>query len=104
MQGITCSEPGVTLFKVDGLQCQVFLDPTHMQSLHIKVTQIPPTVSDGKPPYQWNLDDLQIIEQFFETRVAAPPYRPNALSGFARMLNVPSQVLKDFIQVRKDSK
>lgn len=70
-----------------------------MQSLHIKVTQIPPNVSDGKPPYQWNLDDLQIIEQFFESRVSAPPYRPNALSGFARMLNVPSQVLKDFIQV-----
>ncbi len=69
-----------------------------MQSLHIKVTQIPPNVAD-KPPYQWNMDDLQIIEQFFESRVSAPPYRPNALSGFARMLNVPSQVLKDFIQV-----
>lgn len=74
-----------------------------MQSLHIKVTQIPQNVSDGKPPYQWNLDDLQIIEQFFESRVSAPPYRPNALSGFARMLNVPTQVLKDFIQVRKGS-
>ncbi|KAJ6633734.1 Mediator of RNA polymerase II transcription subunit 14 [Pseudolycoriella hygida] len=99
LQGITSTEPGVVLFKVDGLQGQVFLDPAHMQSLHIKVTQVPPTVPDGKPPYQWNLDDLQIIEQFFETRVAAPPYRPNALSGFTRMLNVPSQVLKDFIQI-----
>lgn len=70
-----------------------------MQSLHIKVTQIPLNMPDGKQPFQWNLDDLQIIEQFFELRVAAPPYRPNALCGFGRMLNVPPQVLKDFIQV-----
>ena len=73
-----------------------------MQSLHIKVTQVPPNISgpDGKAPYQWNLEDLQIIEQFFELRVTAPPYRPSTLSAFGRMLNVPLQVLKDFIQVR----
>ncbi|KAG4074048.1 hypothetical protein HA402_014253 [Bradysia odoriphaga] len=99
LQAIPATEPGVVLFKVDCLQCQVFLDPTHMQSLHLKVTQVPPNVPEGKPPYQWSIDDLQIIEKFFESRVSAPPYRPNALCGFARMLNVPSQVLKDFIQI-----
>lgn len=70
-----------------------------MQSLHIKVTQIPPNVQDCKPPFQWGIEELQIIEQFFELRVAAPPYRPTSLQGFTRMLNVPPQVLKDFIQV-----
>lgn len=70
-----------------------------MQSLHIKVTQIPPIMTDGKPPIQWNPDDLLILERFFDTRVVAPPYRPNALNGFGRMLNVPPQVLRDFIQV-----
>lgn len=54
---------------------------------------------DGKPPFQWNLDDLHVIEKFFDTRVVAPPYRPNALWGFGRMLNVPPPVLRDFIQV-----
>lgn len=56
---------------------------------------------DGKPPPQWNQEELHVIEQFFETRVAAPPYRPNALSGFGRALSVPLQVLKDFIQLMR---
>lgn len=96
---ITSNEQGVVLFKVDGLQCQVYLNSTHMQSLHIKVTQIPSTLQDGKQPFQWSMEELQIIEQFFELRVAAPPYRPTSLQGFTRMLNVPHQVLKDFIQI-----
>lgn len=88
------------IFKADSLQCQVFLNPTHMQSLHIKVTQVPPNASpDVKQPFQWLPDDLQIIEQFFELKVCSPPYRPQALSGFGKMLNVPPQVLKDFIQI-----
>lgn len=72
-----------------------------MQSLHIKVTQIPTNVQDGKPPFQWSIEELQIIEQFFELRVSAPPYRPTSLQGFTRMLNTPPQVLKDFIQVQQ---
>lgn len=44
---------------------------------------------------------FQIIEKFFDTRAAAPPYKPNALSGFGRMLNVPYNVLKDFVQIMK---
>jgi hypothetical protein len=44
---------------------------------------------------------FQIIEKFFDTRAASPPYKPNALSGFGRMLNVPCNVLKDFIQIMK---
>lgn len=88
------------MFKADSLQCQVFLNPMHMQSLHIKVLQIPPMqMPDGKQPFQWNLDDLHVIEKFFDTRVVAPPYRPNALWGFGRMLNVPPPVLRDFIQI-----
>lgn len=98
---IAGTEPGVVLFKVDSLQCQVFLNPTHMQSLHLKVSPLAPNPAEGKPPVQWNPDDLQIIEQFFELRVAAPPYRPNALCGFGRALNVPPQVLKDFVHLMR---
>lgn len=96
---IQCDQPGVVLFKADSLQCQVFLNPNHMQSLHIKVTQVPPNMGDNKQQIQWSLDDLLIIERFFDTRVVAPPYRPNALNGFSRLLSVPPQVLRDFIQV-----
>lgn len=42
-----------------------------------------------------------MIEQFFELRVVSPPYRPNSMCGFTRMLNVPPQVLKDFIQIMR---
>lgn len=44
---------------------------------------------------------LQIIEKFFDNRVAAPPYKHNTLSGFGRMLNVRFKVLKDFVQIMK---
>lgn len=60
---------------------------------------MPLNMPDGKQPFQWNLDDLHVIEKFFDTRVVSPPYRPNALWGFGRMLNVPPPVLRDFIQV-----
>lgn len=95
---IASTEPGVVLFKVDSLQCQVFLNPTHMQSLHIKVSPLP---NDGKPTVQWSPEELLVIEQFFEFRVAAPPYRPSALCGFGKTLNLPPIVLKDAVQLMR---
>lgn len=95
------TEPGVVFFKVDQFQFQVFLNPIHMQSLHIKVSPIPASGCDGKPIMQWSQEEIQIIEQFFELRVAAPPYRPNALSSFGRALNVPPHILKDVIQLMR---
>lgn len=71
-----------------------------MQSLHIKVTSLPPG-PDGKQSYQWSQEELQIIEQFFDLRVAAPPYRPFGVRGFGRAINVQPQILKDFIQLMR---
>lgn len=96
---IPSTEPGVVIFKTELVQCQVMLNPTNMQSLHIKITPLPISNVDVKPPVQWNPEELQTIEKFFELRVAAPPYRPNALCGFGRALNVPPQVMKDFVQL-----
>uniref|UniRef100_A0A1B0CC39 Mediator of RNA polymerase II transcription subunit 14 n=1 Tax=Lutzomyia longipalpis TaxID=7200 RepID=A0A1B0CC39_LUTLO len=100
MTQLPSNEPGVVFFKVDGLQCQVFLNHTHMQSLHMKVSQLQ---NVGVPDvHQWSQEDLQIIEQFFELRVAAPPYRPNSMCAFIRMINVNiPRVLKDFIQIMR---
>lgn len=104
MTQIPATEPGVVLFKTESLQCQVYLNQAHMQSLHIKLSSLPmmpmPT-NDVKQPYQWGMDDLQVIESFFELRVAAPPYRPHALRGFARAISVQPSVLKDFIQLMR---
>lgn len=95
---IVSTEPGVVLFKVDSLQCQVFLNPSHMQSLHLKLSPLP---NDGKPTIQWSPEELQVIEQFFDFRVAAPPYRPTSLNGFSKTLNLPPLVLKDAVQLMR---
>ena len=34
-------------------------------------------------------------------QVAAPPYRPNTISGFCRLLHCPSDTLKNIIQLMK---
>ncbi|XP_044010712.1 mediator of RNA polymerase II transcription subunit 14 isoform X2 [Aphidius gifuensis] len=95
LTAINSTEPGVVHFKVDTLQCRVGLNPQHLQSLHIKIQPLP----EAKD--QWTLEELQIIEKFFETRAAAPPYKPNTVSGFGKMLNVPLNVLKDFVQIMR---
>ncbi|XP_001354245.3 mediator of RNA polymerase II transcription subunit 14 isoform X1 [Drosophila pseudoobscura] len=99
LTALNSTEPGVVLFKVDGLQCQVMLNQMHMQTLHLKITQLPPP--PDKPTFQLSPDDLLVIEQYFDTRVAAPPYRPNSLHSICRLLNLPAQVLKDFVQIMR---
>lgn len=44
---------------------------------------------------------FQVLENFFDTRVAVPPYKPTSLFTFCNMLNVPINLLKDFIQIMK---
>lgn len=99
---IHCDQLGVVLFKTDNLHCQVFLNPQHHQSLHLKLTQLPPDQQKPVPSsFQWNLDDLHTIERFFDSRVVMPPYRNAALWAFGRLLTVPPPVLRDFIQIMR---
>jgi hypothetical protein len=42
-----------------------------------------------------------VLEKFFDCRVAAPPYRPNALMAFARILQCPPEPLKDFASIAR---
>lgn len=97
--GLAHGEPGVVLFRAEGLQCQVYSDPDHLQSLHIKVSPALPNPQDMKPPFQWSMEDLQMLEQFFELKVAAPPYRQSAITSYIKMFSAPSPVLKDLIQI-----
>lgn len=92
-------------FTVECIQCHIALNTDHMQSLQIQVTQAP--ISKEVPVktfVQWSVQELRTIEEFFEQRVASPPYRPCSLYGFCRMLKAPSQVLRDFIQVGWNTK
>ncbi|XP_054267906.1 mediator of RNA polymerase II transcription subunit 14-like [Macrosteles quadrilineatus] len=92
---VTTTEPGVVHFKVDTLQCRVGLNTQHLQSLHIKITTAP------EHKDSWSQEELQILEKFFDMRASAPPYKPNALCCFGRMLSVQFNVLKDFVQIMK---
>ncbi|KAF2885129.1 hypothetical protein ILUMI_21063 [Ignelater luminosus] len=93
---IPTNEPGVIHFKVsEALQCRIGLNTQHLQSLHLKITPL----LEHKDV--WSPEELQIIEKFFDTRAAAPPYKPISMFGFCCMLNVPINVLKDFVQIMR---
>ncbi|KAI0224052.1 Mediator of RNA polymerase II transcription subunit 14 [Lamellibrachia satsuma] len=96
LQMMQCNEPGVLMFKTDQLQFRISLNPNTLQSLHLTVT---PT-----PEYQnhWELDELQVLERFFEFKVVSPPYKINTLVTFSsRVLSTPPNILKDFIKIMK---
>ncbi|KAF7268704.1 mediator complex subunit 14 isoform X1 [Rhynchophorus ferrugineus] len=96
LTAIPNNEPGVIHFKVNEmLQCRIGLNTQHLQSLHIKITPL----SDHKDV--WSMEEIQILERFFETRAAAPPYKPTSTFTFCSMLNCPPNVLKDFIQIMR---
>ncbi|XP_046397458.1 mediator of RNA polymerase II transcription subunit 14 [Ischnura elegans] len=89
------NEQNVVHFKSETLQCRVGLNPQHLQSLHIKIQPTP------EHKDTWSMEEFQVMEKFFDTRVAVPPYKPNALCGFVRMLNVPVNVLRDFVSIMR---
>lgn len=96
MTVIPTTELGVIHFKVgEGLQCRVGLNPQHLQSLHLKITPSP------EHKDTWSAEELQILEKFFDTRAAIPPYKPNSIFGFCCLLSAPVNVLRDIIQILK---
>jgi hypothetical protein len=56
---VTPNEPGVVIFRVDGLQCQIFLNQIHMQSLHLKATHAP-YLQTHEQPFQFSPEELQV--------------------------------------------
>ncbi|CAH2068775.1 unnamed protein product, partial [Iphiclides podalirius] len=78
-----------------GLAARVALHPQHMQSLHLQLTALP----DHKD--MWSADDLQVMERFFEQRVAIPPYRATALHGWARAWGAPAAALPSLVALMR---
>ncbi|XP_069801267.1 mediator of RNA polymerase II transcription subunit 14 isoform X2 [Dendropsophus ebraccatus] len=93
LQLINSNEPGVIMFKTDVLKGRVALNPTTHQTLQLKVTP--------ENAGQWKPEELQVLEKFFETRVAGPPFKANTLIAFTKLLGAPTHILRDCVHIMK---
>uniref|UniRef100_A0A8D0CNS4 Mediator of RNA polymerase II transcription subunit 14 n=1 Tax=Sander lucioperca TaxID=283035 RepID=A0A8D0CNS4_SANLU len=85
--------PGVIMFKTEVLKCRVALNPKNYQTLQLKVTP------ENTGP--WSQEELQVLEKFFETRVAGPPFKYNTLNAFTKLLGAPTNILRDCVRIMK---
>ncbi|KAL7881567.1 hypothetical protein AOLI_G00084150 [Acnodon oligacanthus] len=90
---VNSSEPGVIMFKTEVLKCRVALNPKSYQTLQLKVTP------ENAGP--WSQEELQVLEKFFETRVAGPPFKYNTLNAFTKLLGAPTNILRDCVRIMK---
>uniref|UniRef100_A0A8C7XE28 Mediator of RNA polymerase II transcription subunit 14 n=1 Tax=Oryzias sinensis TaxID=183150 RepID=A0A8C7XE28_9TELE len=90
---VNSNEPGVIMFKTDVLKCRVALNPKNYQTLQLKVTP------ENTGP--WSQEELQVLERFFETRVAGPPFKFNTLNAFTKLLGAPTNILRDCVRIMK---
>ncbi|XP_065213759.1 mediator of RNA polymerase II transcription subunit 14-like isoform X2 [Planococcus citri] len=94
-ESIQNPELDIVNFKVNSLQCLVCTNQDHFQSLSIKIT----ATSENKEP--WTAEELQVMEKFFDMRVAAPPYKSHSVDMFTKLLTCQHRFLQDFIQLIK---
>ncbi|XP_045529782.1 mediator of RNA polymerase II transcription subunit 14 [Pieris brassicae] len=78
-----------------GMVARVALHPQHLQSLHLQLTPQP----DHKD--NWTAEDLQIMEKFFEQRVAIAPYRASSLQGWCRVWGAPAAALPSLVALMR---
>ena len=67
-----------------------------MQSLQLKLTPSGPEYRD-----HWAMEELQVVERFFEVRVMATPFKPVAVHAFGRIINTQYRILRDLVQLMK---
>lgn len=49
----------------------------------------------------WQADHIMVLQKYFDEKVVAPPYRPNTMLGFVRLLHSPPERLKALIQLMR---
>ena len=88
------TDPGMIMFRVEGLTCRVVSYASNQhQSLHLKLEP------DQAYAHHWTPDMIHILERFFDSRVAIPPFRLNAVQAFCKILQCPIEALKDIINI-----
>ena len=105
VMGLQSPEPGVILFRVNdnnpqaqgssGLTCRIVSYASNQhQSLHLKLE---PDQTQGYNYWSQNPEMTSILERFFDSRVVSPPYRLNAITAFFKLMQSPTEALKDLI-------
>ncbi|XP_038050987.1 mediator of RNA polymerase II transcription subunit 14-like [Patiria miniata] len=95
IQEVPSNEPGTLHFRAESLQYWVSLNPSTMQTLHL-VVKPNQDMTD-----RWNLDEIQVFERYFESKVVCPPYKLHAILAFLRALSAPTRILKDLVQLMR---
>ena len=82
------------MFRVEGLTCKVISYAANQhQSLHLKLEP------DSAYAHHWNPEMIGILERFFDSRVAIPPFRLHAIQAFCEILLTPIEALKDLVNI-----
>ncbi|KAJ8030696.1 Mediator of RNA polymerase II transcription subunit 14 [Holothuria leucospilota] len=93
LQIINTTEIGVIQFRSESLQYRIALNTATMQYLQLQVK-----ATEEKEQF-WTQDEFRILEKYFETKVACPPFKFNNLMSFIRLQTVTTSILKDFIKL-----
>ena len=94
LTALPSSDPGMIVCRVEGLTCRVVSYASNQhQSLHLKLEP------EQAFAHHWNPDMIQILERFFDSKVAIPPFRLNAVHAFFKILQCPIEALKDIINI-----
>ena len=87
-------DQGTILFRVEGLKCKIVSYPNDQhQSLHLKLEPEPAFA------HHWRPEMIQLLERYFDTRVAVPPFKANAVAAFCKILQCPIEPLKDIVNL-----
>ncbi|KAK2711127.1 mediator of RNA polymerase II transcription subunit 14-like [Artemia franciscana] len=92
---IPCNEPGVIGFQSQLLKGHLILDPLKYPTLRMKFQAL----RDYQD--QFMLEELEILDEFFNSRLVTNPIRPSSLLAFGKLLLVPIKPLRDIIQIMK---
>lgn len=85
------SETTQICYASDNMQYRFTMDPSR-GLVQMKAT---PISNDD-----WRVDDIDVLERYFEARIGCYPYKADPFLSFCRLLfNFPKNVLKDFIEI-----
>ncbi|XP_022648416.1 mediator of RNA polymerase II transcription subunit 14-like [Varroa jacobsoni] len=89
-------DSGIVTFRLEPLVYRVSLNPATMQSLHVKISPVDPNKEQ-----LFTVDEIQVVERYFDAKVASIPYKPNAFISFYRLMGCTQRILRDFIQLMR---